>query len=165
MNQITRWDPFRDMMLLRSNMDRLFDRFFDSEYEGWDQQSSWNLALDVAETPEEFTVKVSLPGIKPEDLDVTFSENTLTIKGEIRAEEEKEEARYHLRERRYGSFARTLTLPRGINSENIQASFDNGVLTLHLPKSEEVKPKKIAIQAERSPQMIEGKVSDVRHKN
>jgi len=165
MNQITHWDPFRDMMLLRSNMDRLFDRFFDSEYEGWDQQSSWNLALDVAETPEEFTVKVSLPGIKPEDLDVTFSENTLTIKGEIRAEEEKEEARYHLRERRYGSFARTLTLPRGINGENIQASFDNGVLTLHLPKSEEVKPKKIAIQAERSPQMIEGKVSDVRHKN
>lgn len=165
MNQITRWDPFRDMMLLRSNMDRLFDRFFDSEYEGWDQQSSWNLALDVAETPEEFTVKASLPGIKPEDLDVTFSENTLTIEGEIRAEEEKEEARYHLRERRYGSFARTLTLPRGINGENIQASFDNGVLTLHLPKSEEVKPKKIAIQAERSPQMIEGKVSDVRHKN
>jgi len=165
MNQITRWDPFRDMMLLRSNMDRLFDRFFDNEYTGWDQQSSWNLALDVSETPEEYTVKASVPGIKPEDLDVTFSDNTLTIKGEIRDEEEKEDSRYHLRERRYGSFARTLTLPRGIKGDNIQANFDNGVLTLHLPKSEEVKPKKISIQGEHSPQMIEGKVSDVRHKN
>jgi HSP20 family protein len=166
MNQITRWDPFRDMMQMRSNMDRMIDRFFEDGFgDGWDQQSSWNLPLDVSETGDEYLVKASLPGIKPEDVDVTFSDNTLTIKGEMRQEEEKEESRYHLRERRYGSFSRTLTLPRGINGDNIKASFDNGVLTLHLPKSEEVKPKKINIQGGRNPQMIEGKASDVKNKN
>ncbi len=165
MNQITRWDPFRDMVLLRSNMDRLIDRFFDNEITGWEPATSWNLALDVAESPEEFVVKASLPGVKPEDVDVTFSDNVLTIKGELKSEEDKEDARYHLRERRYGSFTRSLTLPRGIHGDAIQAKFDAGVLTLHLPKSEEVKPKRIAIQGASASQMIEGKASDIKSKN
>jgi HSP20 family protein len=165
MNQITRWDPFRDMMLLRSNMDRLFDRFFDNEVTGWEPATSWNLALDVVESPEEFVVKASLPGVKAEDVNVTFSDDVLTIKAEISSEEEKEDARYHLRERRYGTFARSLTLPRGVNSEGIQAGFEAGVLTLHLPKSEEVKPKRIAIQGASTPQMIEGKAADIKSKN
>lgn len=165
MNQITRWDPFRDMLLLRNNMDRLFDRFFDNEMTGWEQAASWNLALDVVENSDEFVVKASLPGVKPEDVDVTFSDNILTIKGEIRSEEEKENARYHLRERRYGSFTRSLTLPRGINGDGIQARYEAGVLTLHLPKSEEVKPRRIAIQGTSAPQMIEGKAADIKSKN
>jgi HSP20 family protein len=170
MNQITRWDPFREMIVMRNTMDRLFDRFFDNEISGWEQTSTLNLALDVVEKPEEFVVKASLPGVKPEDVDVTFNDNVLTIKGEISSEEEKEDSRYHLRERRYGSFARSLSLPRGINSDAIEAKFSEGVLTLRLPKSEEVKPRRIAIQSASSkgskkPEMIEGKVADVKSKN
>lgn len=147
MNSITRWDPFRDMVIMRNSMDRLFDSYFGTETQGWNQQVNWSLALDVVEKEDEFVVKASLPGVKPEDVEVTFSENTLTIKGELQAEEEKEDSRFHLRERRYGSFSRSLTLPRGIQGDAIEASYDAGVLTLRLPKREEIKPKRIAVQS------------------
>lgn len=164
MNSITRWDPFRDMMVMRNSMDRLLDNFFSSPTD-WPETTSWGVALDVVENANEFVVKASLPGIKPDDVDVTFSNNTLTIRGEVRSEEEKEDARYHLRERRYGTFSRSITLPRGIDGEAIEASYDAGVLTLHLPKREEVKPKRIEIRGGESSKMIEGKAADIAHKN
>jgi HSP20 family protein len=88
-----------------------------------------------------------VPGIKPEDLDITVTKNTLTIKGEVRQEEEKEEERYHLRERRYGRFARSITLPTSVDADEIEANYENGVLTLRLPKTEEVKPKRIEVKS------------------
>jgi HSP20 family protein len=160
MYSINRWDPFRDMMVMRRSMDRLLDSYF-GESTDWNEPVTWGIALDVVENPDEFVVKASLPGVKPEDVDVTFSENTLTIKGETRHEEDREDERYHLRERRYGSFSRSLTLPRGIKGDAIEASYDSGVLTLRLPKTEEVKPQRIAIHSAESPRMIEGKSKDI----
>lgn len=160
MNSLIRWDPFRDMMIMRRSMDRLLESFFGESSE-WNEPVTWGVALDLVEKPDEFIVKASLPGVKPEDVEVTYSENTLTIKGETRQEEEKEDTHYHLRERRYGSFSRTITLPRGVKADAIEASYDAGVLTLHLPKSEEIKPKRIAIHSTESPRMIEGKTKEI----
>ncbi len=164
MSSIIRWDPFREMLGLRREMDRLFDNTFFSPDASWTQPTAWDLALDVTENNDEIVVKASIPGINPDDLEVTYTENTLTIKGEVKAEEEKEGSRYHLRERRYGSFVRSLSLPVGVKAEDIQANYEAGVLTLHLPKSEEVKPKRIAVNVG-SPKMIDAKVKDIAHKN
>jgi len=163
-NRIRR-DPFREILSLRSAMDRLFDdTFFGGA--NWELQPfSDDLALDVSETEDEFLVKASVPGMNPDDLEISFSGRTLTIKGETKSEEEKEGQRYHLRERRYGSFARSITLPAPINADSIEARYDAGVLTLHLPKTEEVKPKRIAIQAASGSKMLEGKAKDIAHKN
>ncbi|MBN1536153.1 MAG: Hsp20/alpha crystallin family protein [Anaerolineales bacterium] len=165
MNSLIRWDPFREMYAMRRNIDRLFDDFINEEPGEWKRQLSWDLALDVVENKDDFVVKASLPGIKPDDLDITYTENTLTIKGETKEEKEKEEARYHIRERRYGSFTRSITLPRGVRGESIEASYEDGVLTLRLPKSEEIKPKRIAVHSAEKHPMIEGNISDVTNKN
>ena len=164
MSSIIRWDPFREMLSLRREMDRLFDDRFFSPESTWTQPSAWNPALDVTENNDEIVVKASLPGVKPEDLEVTYTDNTLTIKGEVKAEEEKEESKYHLRERRYGTFMRSLTLPVGVKADSIQANYDAGVLTLHLPKSEEVKPKRITVNTGNA-KMIDAKVKDIANKN
>ena len=110
MNYIIRRDPFREMVTLRSAMDRLFDSAFLGEDGDWPTFVD-SLPLDVAETEDEYVVKASIPGIKPDDLEITYSGKTLTIKGEFKAEEEKEDVHFHLRERRYGAFARSLSLP------------------------------------------------------
>ena len=164
MDNLIRRDPFRELMSLRSVMDRMFDNAFFGEPSEW-RSLTGDLALDVAENEEEFLVKASLPGINPDDLDITFSGKTLTIKGEYKAEEEKEDVHYHLRERRYGSFSRSLSLPTPIDADEIEAKYEAGVLTLHLPKTEEAKPKRIAVGVSEQPQMIEGKVSDIKGKN
>jgi len=164
MFDIIRRDPYREMMRIRNTMDRFFDEFFTGLPMEWRQPWFGELALDVAEKDDEFIVKASLPGINPDDLEITFSQNTLTIKGETKAEKEEEEAHYHLRERRYGSFARSITLPTDVNPDDIHASYEAGVLTLHLPKTEEVKPKRIAIKSA-EPKMIEGKARDIGSKN
>lgn len=159
MSNLTRWDPFREMMTLRSAMDRLFDNTFLGAPGEW-QAATWSMALDVSENVDEYLVKASLPGINPDDLEVTFNNGVLTIKGEVKEETESKEARWHLRERRYGSFARSVQLPTSINSDAIQASYEAGILTLHLPKVEEAKPRKINIA-----RMIEGKIADIKTKN
>ncbi|MCX8062606.1 MAG: Hsp20/alpha crystallin family protein [Anaerolineales bacterium] len=162
MFQIMRRDPFRELMSIRSMMDRLFD----SAFAGWDLETTfdWELPLDVVENDDEYVVKASLPGINPDDLEITYSGNTLTIKGEIKSEEESKKGRYHLRERRYGSFCRSITLPSTVKADGIEASYEAGVLKLHLPKAEEAKPKRIAVKSEAT-KMIEGKVSDIKSKN
>lgn len=164
MSNLTRWDPFREMMGFRSAMDRLFDETFLSPRSIW-QPANWELALDVAETDDAFVVKASLPGINPDDLEVTYNANVLTIKGEIKEEKEIEEQRYHLRERRYGSFSRSISLPSSVKADAIEASYSAGVITLNLPKAEEAKPKRIQVNSVSSPKMIEGKVKEIAHKN
>jgi HSP20 family protein len=141
---IRRWDPYREMMMLRNSTNRVVDRELALSPGTW-KSFNWSVALDVVENEDEYLVRASLPGINPDDLEITFEDNLLTLKGEVKEENEVDETRYHLRERRYGSFTRTIKMPSGIQSDNIEANYDKGVLELHLPKVEEVKPKKIAI--------------------
>lgn len=148
---LTRWDPFQEMVSLRNAVDRLFDSSLGLSET---RPVAWGLPLDVIEENEAYIVKASIPGINPDDLEITFTDNTLTIKGQTQADEERKDARYHLRERRFGSFVRSITLGSRVEGDKIQAAYDQGVLTLTLPKAEEVKPKRIAIHPTK---MLEGK--------
>jgi HSP20 family protein len=154
---LTRWDPFQEMLNLRRTVDRLFDNT--SPDHEWGQPSMWGLAVDVVENKDDFIVKASVPGINPDDLDISYADDILTIKGEIKSENEVKDNQYHLRERRFGSFARSIRLPTKIKGDAIEASYQNGVITLHLPKAEEVKPKRIAIKVG-DQKMIEGKLKN-----
>jgi HSP20 family protein len=162
MTNLVQWDPFREMMTLRSAIDRLFDQTLITPGEAV-QPATWQLPLDVSDTDNEFVVKASLPGIDPEDVEVTYTNKTLTIKGEQIQEQDKEGQRYHLRERRWGSFARSITLPTPVRTDDIKAYFEAGVLTLSLPKAEEARPRRIAIQA--GDKMLEGRLADIQSKN
>jgi HSP20 family protein len=152
---LTRWDPFQEMLNLRRTVDRLFDNV------GPDHEwlpTQWGLAVDVAENKDDFIVKASVPGIKPDDLDISYADDILTIRGEIKSDNEYKEDQYHFRERRYGSFSRSISLPTKIKGDAIEASYQDGVVTLRLPKTEEVKPKRIAIKVGNG-KVIEGKTS------
>ncbi len=148
MANIVRWEPFRDLISLREAMDRLFEESFVRPRTDWPAPlSAGTLAVDMYETDQDVVVKSSVPGVKPEDIDITITGDTLTIKGEAKSEEKVEEANYVRQERRYGAFSRSLTLPTTIVGDKAKAEFENGVLTLTLPKAEEVKPKTIKVKA------------------
>ena len=147
MTMLVRWDPFRQMNVLPSGLDRRFDESFLRTPSLWQHEGvAFSLALDVAEDDQEFTVKASLPGVAPEDIEVTLSDDALTISGKMTQEEESEGKNYHLRERRFGSFARSISLPSTVDADKVEAINENGVLTLHLPKVEEEKPRVIKVR-------------------
>lgn len=149
MANLIRRDPFREMMSLRDAMDRLFEESFVRPLGGWPLLGgeSQALALDMYETDEDLVVEASLPGFNPDEVDISVVGNTLTVKGEHVEEAEKEEkGKYHFRERRYGAFQRSVSLPVEVNSDKADASFENGVLKLTLPKVEEAKPKRIQVK-------------------
>lgn len=164
MSNLIRWDPFREMWTLRRMMDRVFDDALSTSERDY-EPTGWGLALDVIEDDDAYQVKASVPGIKPDELEITYTHDTLTIKGESKSEEERENARFHLRERRYGKFARSITLPSQVDADKIEATYDAGVLTLRLPKSEEVKPKRIAIKSGKARGLLEGKFETTKSKN
>jgi HSP20 family protein len=146
MANIVRWEPFREMISLREAMDSLFEHaLIEPERPG--QSGDWGIPFDVTENEDNFVVKASVPGVNSEDLEVTVIGDVLSVKGEIKSEAEQKNERYHLRERRYGSFSRSVTLPAPVKADQVQADYQNGVLTLTLPKTEEVKPKRIAIKS------------------
>ncbi len=148
MANIVRWEPFRDLISLRKAMDRLFEESFIRPRAGrLAPLSVGALAVDMYETDQDVVIKSSVPGVKTEDLDITITGDTLTIKGETKTEEKVERANYIRQERRYGAFCRSLILPTTIVAEKAKAEFENGVLTLTLPKAEEVKPKSIKVKA------------------
>ena len=147
MTTLARWRPFREMMNLREEMDRLMEEAFDLSGSQHSGATSWGLSLDVAEDEDHFIVKASIPGVNPDDIDVTIRENVLTVQGEVTADDTIKENQYHLRERRYGMFARSITLPVPVVADDIEATYEHGVLTLHIPKAEEVKPRRIQIKA------------------
>lgn len=153
MFNLTRRNPFREMMDMRDEMDRLFERSVFGPRWNWDM----DLPLDMIENDDEYVVKASIPGINPDDLEITLQDRLLTIKGEVKGEDETKDKRYHMRERWSGSFTRSISLPTHVKSDAIEASYEAGVLKLHIPKAEEVKARKIAIHTE-SPKMIEGKI-------
>ena len=147
MRMLVRRDPvFREMTAWRNAMDRLVDDVMENA-PYWDRPSSWALALDVAETEDAFKIDASVPGINPNDIEITLSDNVLTIKGEIEERREEEEAQWHLRERRFGAFQRSITLPTPVDADAIEANYVDGVLKLNVPKSEAIKPKRIAVNA------------------
>ncbi|RLC59009.1 MAG: Hsp20/alpha crystallin family protein [Chloroflexi bacterium] len=148
MTSLVRWEPFRDLISLREAMDRLFEESFVRPRTGWlAPLGAETLAVDMYETDDAIVVKTAIPGVKPEDVDVSIAGDTLTIKGETKAEEEVKEENYIRRERRYGSFCRSLTLPVPVVADDAEAEFENGILTLTLPKAEEVRPKTIKVKA------------------
>ncbi|MDY7040210.1 MAG: Hsp20/alpha crystallin family protein [Chloroflexota bacterium] len=143
---IVRWQPFEDLVSLRDAMDRLFEESV-IRPRAWMVPFDGGLAVDVYETEDNVIVEASLPGVKPEEIDVSITGDVLTIKGETKAEKEVKEERYVRRERRYGSFCRSVSLPTGLKGEETEAEFENGILKLTVPKAEEVKPKVIKVKA------------------
>jgi HSP20 family protein len=142
---IERWDPFREAVSLRDAMNTLFQESFVRPSNGGGHGGFTALPLDVSENENDFVVKGSLPGVKPEDVQITVHGDTLTIQGESKSAEEKKGEHWHLRERRFGSFQRSVSLPTAVDSERAEAQFEHGVLTLTLPKSESAKPRQIKI--------------------
>jgi len=146
--EITSWKPF-EFDSLRREMDRLWDSFFEGRSgRRGRQEGEWLPSIDVAETKGDLLVKAELPGMDPKDIDISLHEGILTIKGEKKQEKEEKEEGYHLIERSYGSFTRSIRLPKDVQSDKINASFKNGILKVVLPKTEEAKKKEIKIMVE-----------------
>jgi len=147
MTIVRRPSPFGELMSLRSAMDRLFEDSFVRPRSAWTGvfEGSTSLPLDVSTTKDELVVEASLPGLRPEDVDITVEGGTLTIGGQTRDERKEQEAGYLLQEIRRGSFSRSVTLPEGLQPDKASATFENGMLTLRIPKAEEVKPRQIRI--------------------
>ena len=141
--------PFKDIEKARSEMDRLLDTFlFGKPKTSGFAEEEWQPPVDVAETESELVVNVEVPGVDPRDIDVSLSAETLFIKGEKRPETEEEGEDYHLLERNYGSFTRSVHLPVQVQREKISASYKNGVLTVVLPKPEGTQKKEVKIKVE-----------------
>lgn len=144
---LTTWDPFREMVSLRDELDRLFDSVF-GRLPRERGETYWAPPLDIEETEDAIVVRAELPGMNKEDIKVSLSGDTLTISGERKFESEKKNRTYYRQERIYGKFQRTVTLPAEVEGDKAKASYKAGVLELILPKSEKSKAKEITIVAE-----------------
>jgi HSP20 family protein len=147
MTLIRRTSPFDELFTLRRAMDRLFDDDLGRARTWRPVTLGAEPALDITTTPDELVVRASLPGWRPEDVDITLTGRTLVISGEAKEEARREEESWILNEIRRASFSRTLELPEGILGDRTTATFEHGILTLRIPKAEEVKPKQIKISA------------------
>ncbi len=145
MSDLTRWEPARQMMTLREAMDRLFDDAFTRPC-GLDGVSGMP-AIDLYQDNDQVVIKASLPGLKPDDVQITLADNILTLRGEFRQEQEKKETTYHIREQHFGQFERSVMLPTDVQADKVKADFENGILTVTMPKAEAVKPRMITIKA------------------
>ena len=147
MNTLTRWEPVRELQTMRSLMDRFFDEPFFAAPQLWSQRGeNFQLPLDLLEEEGQYIVKASMPGMSPDDVEITLTDNVLTLKGESKHESENNESNYHVRERHFGSFMRQIALPTAVNADEVEATYENGVLILRLPKTEAVKPKRINVK-------------------
>ena len=144
MSTLARWEPFRGATSLQDHVNRLFNDDFERRGEE-SSLTAWAPAVDIYETEHELVVKADLPEIDPKDLDIRVENNILTIRGERKFEKKVNEDNYLRVERAYGSFARSFTLANTVNSDAIKADYQNGVLTLNIPKREEAKPKQIKV--------------------
>ena len=142
---IERFDPFREAVSLSDAMNSLFRESFVRPGNGALTGAALALPLDVRESENEFVIKASLPGVKPEEVQITVHGDVLSIRGETKAEEEKKGETWHVKERRYGTFQRSVSLTTPIDADKAQAQFEHGVLTLTLPKAEAAKPKQIKV--------------------
>jgi len=149
MNAITRWDPFRELDELQNRLSALFGRAPIRKNGSKDEAlavAEWAPVVDIVEDDNEYLIKAELPEVKKEDVKVTVQDDVLTISGERMFEKEEKGRKYHRMERAYGSFARSFTLPEDADGEKVAAEFKDGVLKVHLPKSEQAKPKSIEVK-------------------
>jgi HSP20 family protein len=156
---LIRWEPVRELNTIQSEMNRLFNSFFEAPApdNGGSTARRWVPAMDLVETEDDLVLRADLPGLSEDDVNIEVEDNTLTISGERKTEREERKEGYFRVERASGSFARSLTLPEGIDPEKVRASFDRGVLEIRIPKPEQRKPRKVQISAGgESPRTIEG---------
>jgi len=149
--EIQVWDPYRDMRQMEQAMNRMWRGM--GTWTGETEQ--WNIPIDVVQKPEEIIVKASLPGVKPEDIEITVEDNVLTLKAESTKESESQESGYLIRERSSGTFYRALRLPESVDTDKITPIYEHGVLTIALPKAEEKKKKQIKVHVQDARQAIE----------
>jgi len=142
---ISRWEPMSDLMTLRQAMDRLFEDSFVRAGRLLDVGTAAYLPVDVYTTRDAVVIRASVPGVNPDDMEITVEGDTVTIRGEFKPAQE--EGNYLLQERRYGPFARSIELSIPVQADKADAVFKNGLLTLTIPKAEEVKPKIIKVKA------------------
>ncbi len=152
---LVRWEPFREMMSLRQAMDRLFEDSVVHPPRLWADAGRGDFLMDMYQTENDVVIKASLPGVKPEEVDISVTDDVVTISGEHREEEEVKDKDYLRKEQRYGAFSRSVPVPVAVKSDKAEAEFEDGVLTLTLPKAEEVKPRQIKVKAKKA--ITEGK--------
>lgn len=155
---VSRWDPFRDLLAIQNEMNRLFGRTYGGGGAGTvgpaeetpvapETHGAWAPALDVYETPEKVNVLVELPGMSASDVEITVDDNVLTLRGERPFYRGASEEAFHRIERRFGPFQRRITLPKQSDTERISASMEEGVLTIEVPKVEQARPRRIEVKA------------------
>jgi HSP20 family protein len=143
MSNLIRWEPMREMMTLREAMDHLFDDAFTRPI----SVNNWGIpAIDMYQTDDNVVVKAALPGFKTDDVQISVTGDVLTLKGEFRQNGDVKDATYHLKEQRYGTFERSLSLPSGVQADKAKAEFENGILTITMPKAEQARPKMITVK-------------------
>lgn len=145
---LVRWDPFRELEEVSDRLNRMFARPAARTSNGKETMivADWTPSVDISETESEYQIKAEIPDVKKEDVKVTVEDGVLTIQGERKQEKEEKGKKFHRIERSYGSFVRTFSLPDVIEEEKVKAEFKDGVLNLHLPKSEKAKPKAIEVK-------------------
>ena len=146
MNFLTRWDPFDELTVLRNRMDRLLNKISDEETPALMPTNTWSPTTDIVETKDSLMIRCELPGIDEKNVNVEIENGVLTISGERKTEETTKDKNFHRVERAYGKFVRSFTLPPNFITENVKATFTDGLLELTLPKKEEAKPKKIQLE-------------------
>jgi HSP20 family protein len=159
MANIRRFDPFSEMMTLRDAVNQLFEDSFVNPAR-FGPSTSLAMPINVSENADGYLVEAVVPGLKPEDLDITLEDNVLTIRGETRQEQQTgdQQSNYHIMERRYGRFSRSISLPAAVKADEVKATLEHGILRLEIPKAEEVRPRRITVSASGSQQ---GRTLDV----
>jgi HSP20 family protein len=153
---LIRWEPARELQSIQSEMNRLFNTFFEPPAGGnGSVMRRWSPAMDLVETQDQYVLKADLPGVSEGDVKIELDDNVLTVSGERKAAHEEAKEGYFRVERAYGSFSRSLTLPEGVDADAISASFDRGVLEVRVPKPEQRKPRKVEIAVGGSQPAIE----------
>ncbi len=144
---IVRWSPIRDMLNMQADMNRMFSTLFDRDlFETSLRSSAWDPAVDISESADSYEVTAELPGLSKDDVKISYEGGVVSIRGEKKQEKEDKSKNYHRIERSYGAFERSFRLPTHVDVNKIEAKFKDGVLTLHLPKAEEARPKEIPIK-------------------
>ena len=153
MNLVT-YDPFRELRSLQQDVNRLFSSSFDRSEGSGITSGAWNPSVDIFENKDSIVLEAELPGMTPDDVNISIENNVLTLHGERKFEKKSEGDNFHRVERSYGAFTRSFTLPPTVSSENVEAAFENGMLRLTLAKREEAKPRRIEIKATTEPKQI-----------
>ena len=149
MTLLRRWEPFENLVHIRHSMGMLFEDWPVRASDGY-RGHEYRIPLDVYQTSDDLVIKAAVPGVDPDDVHISITRNSLTIEGEVKHEDEVKGKDYFARERRYGSFRRALSLPSSLDTNKAEASFENGILTLTIPKAEDAKPKEVKVKVRKA---------------